>query len=102
MFSDLIKYRDDLNEIFKNHKIEKAYVFGSALNENFNQDSDIDFLIKFEDDLQPLEKGELWWELHDTLRVLLKREIDLVTENSLKNPYFIKEVNETKKLIYGK
>jgi len=39
--------------------------------------------------------------LHDKLRDYFNREIDLITEKSLKNPYFIKEINETKKLIYG-
>jgi predicted nucleotidyltransferase len=31
----------------------------------------------------------------------LKRPVDLITETSLKNPYFIEEVNETKMKIYG-
>jgi uncharacterized protein len=39
--------------------------------------------------------------LHDELRDLFNREIDLVTERSLKNPYFINELNETRFLIYG-
>ena len=101
MFSDLIKHKEKITEIFRNHKIERAYVFGSALDENFNEKSDIDFLIKFNDGLDPLEKGELWWNLHDTLRDFFNREIDIVTETSLKNPYFIKELDNTKKLIYG-
>ncbi len=94
-------HTNDLKEIFKNHKITKAYIFGSALNEKFNENSDIDFLIQFENDLSPLEKGTLWWELHDKLRDLFRREVDLLTESSLKNPYFIEEVNNTKELIYG-
>lgn len=94
-------HSEDLDAIFKNHKITKAYIFGSALNDKFNEDSDIDFLIQFEKDLSPLEKGTLWWNLHDRLRDLLNREIDLLMENSLKNPYFIEEVNNTKQLIYG-
>ncbi|NJB81929.1 putative nucleotidyltransferase, partial [Wenyingzhuangia aestuarii] len=28
------------------------------------------------------------------------RKIDLVTEKSLKNPYFIESINESKELIY--
>ncbi len=90
-----------LKEVFRNHRIEKAYIFGSVLTDDFNDKSDLDFLIKFKPGLNPLEKGELWWNLHDKLRELLNREIDIVTENSLKNPYFIKELNETKALIYG-
>jgi len=48
-----------------------------------------------------LERGELWWQLHDALRQSLNREIDLLNESALKNPYFIKEVNKTKIAIYG-
>ncbi|WP_026450533.1 nucleotidyltransferase family protein [Aequorivita capsosiphonis] len=89
------------DQIFKNHSIEKAYLFGSALNKKFNKNSDLDFLIKFDKNLSdPLEKDELWWNFQDTLRELFKREIDIVTENSLKNPYFIKELERTKHLIY--
>ncbi len=101
MFSDLIKNKEKIIDIFKKHEIEKAYVFGSALTDNFNEKSDIDFLIKFKTGLDPLKKGELWWDLHDTLRDFFDREIDIVTENSLTNPYFIKELDRTKKLIYG-
>ncbi|WP_243349788.1 nucleotidyltransferase family protein [Parabacteroides sp. FAFU027] len=90
-----------LKPVFQSHKVIKAYIFGSVLSDKFNPESDIDFLVTFQDDLEPLEKGELWWSLYDTLRELFHREIDLVTENSLKNPYFIEEVNQTKQLIYG-
>ena len=92
---------DVVRQFFQKHKIEKAYVFGSALTDDFNENSDIDFLVKFQEGLDPLEKGEMWWGLHDVLRDFFNREIDIVTEKSLKNPYFIKELNETKKLIYG-
>jgi predicted nucleotidyltransferase len=92
---------DEVKRLFKSHKIEKAYVFGSAVSDNFTEKSDLDFLVKFEDNVAPLEKGVLWWDLHDTLRDLFNREIDIITEGSLKNPYFIKEIEDTKELIYG-
>ena len=90
-----------LKPIFQRHKVEKAYLFGSAIKANFSTQSDIDLLITFQENIDPLEKGELWWSLYDALRVHFNREIDLVTESSLKNPYFIEEVNNTKQLIYG-
>ncbi len=92
---------DKINIFFKICKIEKAYLFGSVTTDKFNQNSDIDFLIKFKEGLKPLEKGELWWNLHDSLRDLFNRKVDIVTESSLKNPYFIKELEKTKQLIYG-
>jgi len=34
-----------IKELFQKHKIKNAYVFGSVLNERFNEKSDIDFLV---------------------------------------------------------
>ncbi len=91
----------ELRKILEKHKVKRAYLFGSILTEHFNENSDIDFLISFQDGLEPLYNGELWWSLYDELRLMFNREIDIITERTLKNPYFIKELNETKQLIYG-
>lgn len=90
-----------LARLFKEHKIKNAYVFGSVVGDKFTDESDIDFLINFEEGLEPLEKGEIWWSLYDTLRDVFNREVDLLIESSLKNPYFIEEINEKKQLIYA-
>ena len=87
--------------LFEKHKIKDAYLFGSALTDSFGEKSDVDFLVNFNDDLEPLEKGELMWSLRFSLEDSLNRPIDLITESSLKNPYFIEELNETKQKIYG-
>ena len=86
-------------DLLKKHQIKKAFVFGSVITDRFKDDSDIDFLIHFEDGIDPLAAGEHWWNLHDELRDLLHREVDLVTERSLRNPYFIEELNKTKHSI---
>ena len=87
--------------LFEKYKIKDAYLFGSALTDKFNEKSDVDFLVNFDDDLDPVEKGELLWNLRFSLEDDLNRPIDLITASSLKNPYFIEELNETKQKIYG-
>ncbi|MCL2132361.1 MAG: nucleotidyltransferase domain-containing protein [Lentimicrobiaceae bacterium] len=87
--------------LFEKHKVKNAYLFGSVLTDEFNEKSDVDFLINFVENLEPLEKGELLWSLRFSLEDNLNRRIDLITESSLKNPYFIDEVNEKKIKIYG-
>lgn len=57
--------------------------------------------MNYDDDMDPLEMGESLMELYIELEDNLNRKIDLLTERSLKNPYFIKEINETKYQIYG-
>lgn len=87
-------------ELFKKHKIKKGYLFGSVLSKKFNKNSDVDFLVNIEENLDPIEAGEHLWDLTFALEDLLERKIDLITERSLKNPFFIKEINETKFPIY--
>jgi uncharacterized protein len=52
-----------LKPILQLHKVEKAYLFGSATTPDFSAQSDIDMLITFQENIDPLEKGELWWLL---------------------------------------
>ena len=93
--------KEQLASLFKAHKVVKADVFGSVLTDKFNKDSDIDLLISFQEGLDPLENGELWWSLYDSLKLLFNKEVDLVTERSLKNPYLIREIQSTRVNIYG-
>lgn len=79
--------------------VEKLYAFGSATTDHFSENSDVDLIVKFK--RLPFDKyTDNYFELHEILERLLNRKVDLVTENSLSNPYFIKKVNQTKKLIY--
>lgn len=86
--------------LLKKHKVKRAYAFGSAVSGDFNESSDIDLLIGFDEGLDPVEYGEHYFELAEQLEELLKRPVDLVTEASLKNPYFIKSLNEKKVALY--
>ena len=95
------KYKNKLDKIFKNHSLTKVYLFGSSLTENYNENSDLDFLLNFEENLDYKKRGELIWSLHDKLKDLFNREIDLVNEKYLKNPYLIDEIKNTRKIIYG-
>ena len=40
-------------------------------------------------------------DFYQALKILFGREVDLVDETSVKNPYFQEEIEETKYLIYG-
>ena len=88
--------------MFQKHQVSRAYAFGSVVTDRFNNDSDVDLLFDFKEGIAPEILGEHIWELWDELEQLLGRKVDLLTSKSLKNPYFIEELNEKKMLIYGK
>ena len=77
------------------------YVFGSANTDAFNENSDIDFLISFKKEVTLEEYADNFFDLMFELEDLLGRDVDLVTEKTLSNPYFIRSVEQTKQLIYA-
>ena len=80
--------------------VSKLYVFGSAVSGDFRNDSDIDFLITLSEDLTTEQYTDNYFKLQYKLRELFHREIDIVAERTLSNPFFIESIDETKELIY--
>jgi predicted nucleotidyltransferase len=91
-----------LVELCKKYRVVRMHLFGSASGDDFDeQTSDIDLLIAFSNELTLEEYGDNFFELMFALDDLFGRKVDLVTEKSLSNPYFIASVERTKQLIYA-
>lgn len=82
------------------HGVDKLYLFGSILGKNFNEKSDIDFVVRFKN-IELLRYADNYFDFKFSLEDLLNRPVDLLEETSIKNPYFLESLNESKKLIYG-
>lgn len=83
------------------NKVAKAFAFGSVAKPTlFHDKSDVDILISFEDGLEPIEYGENYFKILYGLESILQRNVDLLTERSLKNPYFKREIENTRVQIY--
>ena len=91
---------DELKRLCNVYKVKSMYAFGSVCTDKFNDNSDIDLLISF-DNLSIEQYTDNYFDLHYKLQNLFSRKIDLLTDNSLSNPYFIKGIEQTKQLIYA-
>lgn len=91
-----------IQELCRKYKVKYLWVFGSAATNKFSGDSDLDFL--YELDRPAIAEGEYLYNLDGLIAGLLElfpgRKLDLIHYPSLKNPYFIEEVEETKVLLY--
>lgn len=99
--SEFIPYLPAVVQILKDHKVKSAYLFGSVLTDRFNKDSDVDILVDYDSSMQSMERGESLLNLQIALEDEIQRDVDIVTAYTLKNPYFIEELNQTKYHIYG-
>ena len=91
---------DNLKKLCIIYNVEKMYLFGSAVNSNFNDKSDVDLLVKF----KPIELSlyfDNYINFKEKLESLFGREVDLLEEQTLKNPILIKSIDNSKELIYG-
>ncbi|HRQ28955.1 MAG TPA: nucleotidyltransferase domain-containing protein [Saprospiraceae bacterium] len=89
----------EIKKLCKDHKVKTLGVFGSVVRDDFREDSDIDFVVDFEEK-DPFKYTDLYFDLKERLEILLQRQIDLIEERAIKNRFFRQELDRTKILIY--
>ncbi|MHC4386550.1 MAG: nucleotidyltransferase family protein [Planctomycetota bacterium] len=101
MIKLLQEHVQELTLLCQKHHVQRFEVFGSAATGQFDtQFSDLDFLVEF----LPLVEGQYadaYFDLLFELQDLFGRDVDLVTVNSIKNPYFTQAINQQKELLYA-
>ncbi|MBQ3949943.1 MAG: nucleotidyltransferase domain-containing protein [Bacteroidales bacterium] len=85
----------------KQHSVDTLSVFGSVLTPRFNDESDIDLLVRFKS-LPTEEYADNYLQFSESLSEVLGREIDLVEEKAIHNPYFLSNIEQSKVQIYGR
>jgi predicted nucleotidyltransferase len=93
-------YRDQIIELCERCKVKSLYAFGSVNSARFNDSSDIDLLVDFQES-DPIEYTDNYFDLKFNLEKALKRSIDLLESRSLKNPLLREKIEASKFLVYG-
>lgn len=74
MLDKISNMRSRILEIAGKHKAEKLWVFGSCARKEETPDSDVDFLVEFNDSASLLDHGRLY----NDLASLMGRSVDVV------------------------
>lgn len=90
---------EEIRRLCARFGVERLYLFGSALGDDFAADSDLDFLVVLPDAHYTVY-GRNYWGLWRGLHDLFDRKVDLVDQSAVDNPFFLEELEETKLLIY--
>lgn len=91
---------DKIKALCTKHKVTKLFVFGSILNDNFKRSSDIDFLVDFSG-VDLYDYADNYFDFKKSLEILFKRQVDLLEDKAVNNPYLRQSIDSSKKLIYG-
>jgi len=100
MESVIEKNRQAIVELCHKYHVVRLDVFGSLVAGDFNESSDIDFLVEFDNDVESC-RFDNFFGLLRAMEQLFNRRVDLVEVGGLRNPYFIKHVNQTKEVVYA-
>ena len=90
---------DTLAAFCKKWRIRELSIFGSALREDFGPESDLDFLVSFDE--------EASWDLFDMvdmkaeLEECFDRKVDLIEKEALRNPWRKREILSTREVVYA-
>ncbi|MHB1147852.1 MAG: nucleotidyltransferase family protein [Lutibacter sp.] len=98
--NQLQAFKPEIIKLCKHHKVKSLYAFGSVLTNEFNDKSDIDLIVDFVT-MEVEDYADNYFDFKFSLQDILKRPIDLLEEQAIRNPYFRKAVNQKKQLVYG-
>lgn len=92
---------DEVERLCRRHGVKQLDVFGSALRDDFAEASDIDFAVEFKPDAPHEGWGGPYLDLLLALKDVFAREVDLVSYRAVRNPYFKRELDETRVNVYA-
>ena len=98
--------KEAITELCKKYHVRKLYLFGSALNGNFSEQSDVDFFYEmdhsvFESQRNGKDYAANIFEFGEGLKNVLKRNVDLIRHDLHYPSLFIEAVADKKALIYA-
>ena len=96
----LEQHLPEIQRLCRDHHVKTLHAFGSVLRSDFNPESDIDLLVVF-DRSNGKNAFVQFFEFKEELEAMLGRNVDLISYESIRNPFFKLEIEETKQAVYA-
>ncbi|SDF89005.1 hypothetical protein SAMN05216553_10438 [Lentzea fradiae] len=91
----------EIEELCRTLSVRRLDVFGSATGDSFDVvTSDVDILVDFAAG-DGFDHFGTYFALKEGLERILGRPVDLVVDDSIRNPYFRQQVMESKEVLYA-
>ena len=90
---------NDIVRLCKKYRVKELSVFGSSIRDDFSDESDVDFLISYLEEMDNTLIDMV--RLKDELSELVNRKTDLIEKEAIKNPIRKKIILSTAEVIYA-
>ena len=92
-------YQQALENLCRRFHVCRLEVFGSAAQKDLEQCRDVDLLVEFDGEAAP-QRFDIYFELRRSLERLFGKPVDLLEPGGLENPYFLRQVNASRRTLY--
>ena len=97
----LAQHMPEIRRLCERYSVVKLELFGSATGPEFDTEkSDFDFIATFADKRPGSRFGFRFLDFEEQLSALVGRPVDVISDQPLRNPFFGRTVNDSRKTIY--
>lgn len=91
----------EVRKLCEKYRVKRLTLFGPAVKGTFDPErSDLDFVVEFLPEEDPIRRGEYYLDLLVDLQRLFDRDVDLVDGTSIENPYLKQVLELTARELY--
>ena len=98
---ELKDHIEQIKQLCYAYDVKSLFAFGSVVSDKLKAASDIDLLVDI-DTKDPIDYSDNYFALKFQLEQILNRQVDLLEDKALKNPFLKKQIDNTKVLVYGR
>ena len=91
----------ELKIVCERYCVKELYGFGSLVTGEMTAESDLDFMVRFDEMLPIAGAFDRYIDLQDALASLYQRRVDLLTLKPFRNHIFQAEIDRSKILLYA-
>jgi len=88
-----------LQVLCQKRRVHRLSLFGSGAEGNLTEESDLDFMVEFEE-LSPPAHADAYFGLLADLEAIFQRRIDLLEKSAIENPYLLRGIERSRRLVY--
>lgn len=100
MVSIIEDNQSQLQILCRKFHVNRLDVFGSAATGQMTESSDLDFLVEFDESVNP-NRFDNFFAFQEALMALFNKPVDLIEPGGLRNPYFIRRVEQSRRPVYA-
>ena len=98
----VVERLDAVRALCAKYGVKSLAIFGSAVKGTFDPEtSDLDFVVEFEWDPDPLVRGRRWTNLWEGLQDIFHRDVDLIVASTIENPYIARSIEQAHLDLYA-